>query len=116
MFPNVLKYIDQDQKKIELKCIEFNRLFVVKDRNRNRNLICILAHLMLIELILCFIPIGKDTYISIRNNFTAHLYGNGVRDDVHYTKSVWNINDLFAVASQFNGEKIMMKYMLLYML
>lgn len=96
MFPNVLKFIDQDQQKIELKCMKFNRHFFVEDKNRNRNLICILAHLMLIELILCFIPIGKDTHISIRNNFTAHLYVDAVRDDVHYTKSVWNINDLFA--------------------
>ena len=60
-------------------------LLFKKDRNRNRNLICILAHLMLMELILCFIPIGKDTltHISIRNNFTAHLYVDAVQDDVH---------------------------------
>ena len=40
---------------------------------------------MLMELILCFIPIGKDTltHISIRNNFTAHLYVDAVQDDVH---------------------------------
>ena len=38
---------------------------------------------------------GKETNTSIWYNFTAFLYVYVVENYVHYTKSVWNINDVF---------------------